>query len=224
VRASLAGTASTRSRRGDLRDEPFLIAAFAFAGAALAAPALAQPAAVPCPTANLLYWQAFPPGGESDLSARHQQLVLKKKCPAIETVIQYKAGAGGGLMWAQMNTLPADGLNVGRHQPAAHRAAADGGNVAYKTEDVTPVFWFHYTPDILVVGENEPDQDLRPTSSRRRRPTRARSTSAARASTRPTTRRTSGWTRRSRSRRPTCRTRAPATSRSRCSAATSTAR
>ena len=38
--------------------------------------------------------------------------MLKKKCPAIETVIQYKPGAGGGLMWAQMNTLPADGLNV----------------------------------------------------------------------------------------------------------------
>ena len=59
-----------------------------------------------------MYWQAFPPGGESDLSARHQQVVLKKKCPAIETIIQYKPGAGGALMWSQMNTLPADGLNI----------------------------------------------------------------------------------------------------------------
>ena len=65
-----------------------------------------------CPDKNLLYWQAFPPGGESDLSARHQQVVLKKKCAAIETVIQYEAGAGGALMWSQMNTLPGDGLNV----------------------------------------------------------------------------------------------------------------
>ena len=47
----------------------------------------------PCPDKNLMYWQAFPPGGESDLSARHQQVVLKKKCPAIETIIQYKPGA-----------------------------------------------------------------------------------------------------------------------------------
>ena len=31
----------------------------------------------PCPDKNILYWQAFPPGGESDLSARHQQVVLK---------------------------------------------------------------------------------------------------------------------------------------------------
>ena len=45
-----------------------------------------------CPTGNLLYWQAFPPGGESDVSARHQQVVLKKRCPAIETIIQYKPG------------------------------------------------------------------------------------------------------------------------------------
>jgi tripartite-type tricarboxylate transporter receptor subunit TctC len=65
-----------------------------------------------CPEKSLLYWQAFPPGGESDLSARHQQVVLKKKCPAIDTIIQYKPGAGGGLMWAQMNTLPGDGLNI----------------------------------------------------------------------------------------------------------------
>ena len=65
-----------------------------------------------CPDRNIIYWQAFPPGGESDISARHQQVVLKKHCPAIETIIQYKAGAGGGLMWGQMNQLPGDGLNV----------------------------------------------------------------------------------------------------------------
>jgi tripartite-type tricarboxylate transporter receptor subunit TctC len=63
------------------------------AGAAGAGPGL--------PEKNVLYWQAFPPGGESDLSARHQQVVLKKKCPAIDTIIQYKAGAGGALMWSR---------------------------------------------------------------------------------------------------------------------------
>src|SRR5690606_2403103 len=47
--------------------------------ALLAPAALAQA----CPDRNVLYWQAFPPGGESDLSARHQQVVLKKKCPAV---------------------------------------------------------------------------------------------------------------------------------------------
>ena len=112
--------------------------------------------AQPCPEKNVLYWQAFPPGGESDLSARHQQVVLKKKCPAIDTIIQYKAGAGGGLMWAQMNTLPADGLNiVGVNLPHIVFQPLEG-QVQYKTDDVTPVFWFHYTPDALIVRDQSP--------------------------------------------------------------------
>ena len=122
-------------------------------GLALLAPmALAQT----CPDKNLLYWQAFPPGGESDLSARHQQVILKKRCPAIDTIIQYKAGAGGGLMWGQMNALPGDGLNVvGVNLPHIVFQPIEG-QVQYKTQDITPVFWFHYTPDILVVPEQSP--------------------------------------------------------------------
>jgi tripartite-type tricarboxylate transporter receptor subunit TctC len=118
----------------------------------------AAPAAMAqaCPDKNVLYWQAFPPGGESDLSARHQQVVLKKKCSAIDTIIQYKAGAGGGLMWGQMNQLPADGLNVvGINLPHIVFQPIEG-EVQYKTADITPVFWFHYTPDILVVPEGSP--------------------------------------------------------------------
>jgi tripartite-type tricarboxylate transporter receptor subunit TctC len=109
-----------------------------------------------CPDKNILYWQAFPPGGESDLSARHQQVVLKKKCPAIDTIIQYKPGAGGGLMWAQLNTLPGDGFNIiGINLPHIVLQPLEG-QVQYKTEDITPVFWFHYTPDALVVRESSP--------------------------------------------------------------------
>ena len=129
-----------------------LLAAALVAAALHAAPAAPQP----CPDKNVMYWQAFPPGGESDLSARHQQLVLKKKCPAIDTVIQYKAGAGGALLWSTTNTLPADGVNiVGINLPHMVLQPMEG-NVAYKTEDVTPVFWFHYTPDALVVSEASP--------------------------------------------------------------------
>jgi tripartite-type tricarboxylate transporter receptor subunit TctC len=113
-------------------------------------------AAQPCPDKNVLYWQAFPAGGESDIAARHQQLVLKKKCPAIETIVQYKPGAGGGLLWAQLNNLPADGFNVaGINLPHIVFQPLEG-EVQYKTEDITPVFWFHYTPDALVVPEASP--------------------------------------------------------------------
>ncbi len=113
-----------------------------------------------CPEKNLLYWQAFPTGGESDLSARHQQLVLKKRCPSIETIIQYKPGAGGGLMWSQMNSLPADGLNiVGINLPHIVFQPIEG-QVNYKTDDVTPVFWFHYTPDAIVVRQASPIKNI----------------------------------------------------------------
>lgn len=122
--------------------------------ALLAPVAMAQ--SVSCPEKNVMYWQAFPPGGESDLSARHQQVVLKKRCPNIETIIQYKAGAGGALMWTQMNQLPGDGMNVvGVNLPHIVFQPIEG-QVQYKTQDVTPVFWFHYTPDILVVPEQSP--------------------------------------------------------------------
>ena len=124
--------------------------------AALCLAAASSALAQTCPDKNVLYWQAFPAGGESDISARHQQLVLKKHCPRIETIIQYKPGAGGGLMWSQMNALPGDGLNiVGVNLPHIVLQPLEG-QVQYKTADVTPVFWFHYTPDALVVRAESP--------------------------------------------------------------------
>jgi tripartite-type tricarboxylate transporter receptor subunit TctC len=127
---------------------------FALALATLAGTALAQTNL--CPTGNLNYWQAFPPGGESDISARHQQVVLKKKCPAIDTVVQYKAGGGGAILWSSANSLPTDGLNVyGINLPHVVLQPLEG-QVQYKTEDLSPVFWYHYTPDALVVPEASP--------------------------------------------------------------------
>lgn len=129
------------------------ITATALAFAALTAgTAIAQS----CPEKNVNYWQAFPAGGESDISARHQQLVLKKRCPAIETIVQYKPGAGGGLMWAQINNMPGDGFNViGINLPHIVLQPFEG-QVQYKTDDVLPVYWFHYTPDALVVPADSP--------------------------------------------------------------------
>ena len=143
-----------------------------------------------CPEKNINYYQAFPAGGESDLSARHQQMVLKKRCPAIETIIQYKPGAGGGLMWAQMNQLAGDGINIiGINLPHIVFQPMEG-QVQYKTEDVTPVFWFHYTPDALVVPESSPIKTFQD-FIKAAKATPARSRSAAPASIRPITPRTS---------------------------------
>ena len=128
--------------------------------AALIATAAAIPAphasAQACPEKNILYWQAFVAGGESDISARHQQAVLKKKCPGVDMIVQYKPGAGGGLMWAQMNQLPGDGYNiVGINLPHIVLQPLEG-QVQYKTEDITPTYWFHYTPDAIVVPDQSP--------------------------------------------------------------------
>jgi tripartite-type tricarboxylate transporter receptor subunit TctC len=126
-----------------------------FAAAALAL-AAAGTLAQPCPDRNLNYWQAFPPGGESDISARHQQVVLKKKCPGIDLVIQYKAGGGGAVLWSQLNALPGDGLNIGGVNLPHIVLQPMEGNVSYRTDDITPVYWYHYTPDALVVPEQSP--------------------------------------------------------------------
>ena len=130
-----------------------IVATAALAAALASVPAGAQ---TWCPEKSIQYWQAFPAGGESDISARHQQAVLRKKCPSIDTVVQYKPGAGGGLMWAQMNQLPGDGYNiVGINLPHIVLQPLEG-QVQYKTEDITAVYWFHYTPDAIVVPEASP--------------------------------------------------------------------
>jgi len=129
-----------------------------FALLALLAAPLAQGQV--CPDKNIQYWQAFPAGGESDIAARHQQLLIKKRCPAIDTIVQYKPGAGGALLWSQLNQLPADGSNVaGVNLPHIVLQPMEG-QVQYKLEDITPVYWFHYTPDALVVAADSPYKTL----------------------------------------------------------------
>jgi tripartite-type tricarboxylate transporter receptor subunit TctC len=59
-------------------------------------------------------------------------------------------------MWSQMNQLPGDGANiVGINLPHIVFQPIEG-QVQYKTADITPVYWFHYTPDLLVVPAGSP--------------------------------------------------------------------
>jgi tripartite-type tricarboxylate transporter receptor subunit TctC len=123
---------------------------------AFAAVSAAVAQSIACPDKSVQYIQAFPPGGESDISARHQQKVLKAKCAAIDTIVQYKAGAGGALLWNQFNQMAADGVTVGGVNLPHIVFQPLEGQVQYKTADITPVFWFHYTPDALVVPAQSP--------------------------------------------------------------------
>ncbi|HMH18763.1 MAG TPA: tripartite tricarboxylate transporter substrate binding protein [Burkholderiales bacterium] len=106
------------------------------------------------------YYIGFAAGGESDIAARFQQLAFRKKY-SHEMIIEYKPGAGGGLAWAQLNGMPADGYTImGVNLPTIVLQPMEG-EVQYKTDDIVPVYWFHYTPDALVVANDSPYKTFR---------------------------------------------------------------
>ncbi len=116
------------------------------AGLAFSGTASAQ--AYPNKTIN--YILPFNAGGESDISARFQQ-ALFKKVAGVDTVIQYMPGAGGAQAWSQLNSMPGDGYTImGINLPHTVLQPMEKG-VGYKTDDLTPVYYFHYTPDAIFV-------------------------------------------------------------------------
>jgi tripartite-type tricarboxylate transporter receptor subunit TctC len=127
---------------------------FVIGGGALAA-SIALPARAAYPEKPVRYYIAFAPGGESDIAARLQQAVWKRKF-GHELVIESKAGAGGALAWSQLNGFPGDGYTImGTNLPHIVLQPLEG-NVQYKTEDITNVNFFNYTPDGIVVRNESP--------------------------------------------------------------------
>ena len=117
--------------------------------------ALAACDAAAYPDKPVHYYIGFAAGGESDIAARFQQQVFRRKY-SHEMLIEYKPGAGGGLAWAQLNGMPADGYTImGVNLPTIVLQPMEG-EVQYKTEDIVPVYWFHYTPDAIVVAADSP--------------------------------------------------------------------
>src|SRR6185436_8557802 len=127
---------------------------FLVTGGAMAA-SIALPVRAAYPEKPVRYIIAFAPGGESDIVARLQQEVWRKKY-SHELVIESKPGAGGALAWSQLNTFPGDGYTVmGTNLPHIVLQPLEG-NVQYKTEDITNVIFFNYTPDAIVVRTESP--------------------------------------------------------------------
>ena len=122
---------------------------FLVVGGAVAA-SMALPARAAFPDKPVRYIIAFAPGGESDIAARLQQGVWRKKY-GHELIVESKAGAGGALAWSQLNTFPGDGYTImGTNLPHIVLQPLEG-NVQYKTDDITNVHFFNYTPDGIVV-------------------------------------------------------------------------
>jgi tripartite-type tricarboxylate transporter receptor subunit TctC len=68
-----------------------------------------------------------------------------------QVVIQYQPGAGGAQAWSQLNSQPGDGYTImGINLPHTILQPMVG-SVGYDTEDLTPVHYFHYTPDAIFV-------------------------------------------------------------------------
>jgi tripartite-type tricarboxylate transporter receptor subunit TctC len=107
------------------------------------------------PDKPVQYIIPFAPGGESDITARMQAQVFSAKYKQQMVVIN-RPGAGGGLVWSQLNGMPADGYTIaGVNLPHIVLQPIEG-NVNYKTEDIAPVYFFQYTADAVVVPESSP--------------------------------------------------------------------
>lgn len=120
------------------------------AGMALAAPVAAK---------TLQYVVAFPAGGESDITARLQEPVLKK-ISGDDIVVQYRVGAGGATAWAGLNKMASDGSVVmGTNLPHLFLQPMQK-DVGYKTEDIVNIYIFQQTPDAIVVPADSPYKTL----------------------------------------------------------------
>ena len=125
---------------------------FALLAVAACAPALG---ASTYPQKNIQYIIPFVPGGESDVMARWQQTIFRLKYKH-ELIVVNRPGAGGALAWSQLNNLTADGYTImGCNLPHIVLQPLEG-QMQYKTEDITPVYWFHYTADAIIVPADSP--------------------------------------------------------------------
>jgi tripartite-type tricarboxylate transporter receptor subunit TctC len=119
------------------------------------AAALALRTASAYPDKPIQYIIPFAPGGESDITARMQAQVFAAKYRQ-QMIVLNRPGAGGGLIWGQLNTMPADGYTIsGVNLPHIVLQPLEG-NVQYKTDDIAPVYFFQYTADAIVVPESSP--------------------------------------------------------------------
>lgn len=107
------------------------------------------------PEKAIQYIIPFSAGGESDVAARLQAQTCKAKFGQDMIVIN-KPGAGGALAWSQLNGMPADGYTImGTNVPHIILQPFEP-NTPFKTEDITPVYFFHFTPDAIVVATESP--------------------------------------------------------------------
>ena len=124
-------------------------------GLAALAVLVSGPAHAAYPEKPVQYIIPFSAGGESDVAARLQAQLFKAKYGQDMIVIN-KPGAGGALSWSQLNGFAGDGYTImGVNVPHIILQPLEP-NTPYKTDDITPIYFFHFTPDAIVVSANSP--------------------------------------------------------------------
>ncbi|MEN0087064.1 MAG: tripartite tricarboxylate transporter substrate binding protein [Pseudomonadota bacterium] len=111
------------------------------------------------PPGQVDYIIPFGPGGESDVTARFQQPFFKKIFGE-DLVVSYKPGGGGAVGWSQLNTMAGDGTTIMGINLPHIVIKPEQGDVGFKTDDITAVYMFHYTPDAIVVNADSDFQTL----------------------------------------------------------------
>lgn len=113
------------------------------------------------PSKPLTYIICFNPGGESDITARIQEPVLKKYFGQ-EVVVTYKIGGGGSVGWSELVRSKPDGYTIaGDNLPHIVLQPLERGNAGYNTLDLKQIYMFESTPNLLVVRQDSPYKTLK---------------------------------------------------------------
>ncbi|WP_280554257.1 tripartite tricarboxylate transporter substrate binding protein [Halomonas sp. 25-S5] len=111
------------------------------------------------PSKDVQYVIPFGPGGESDISARLQQKYFEE-ITGEQLVVQYMPGGGGAVGWSQLSDMSNDGYRImGSNLPHIILKPM-GKDVGFQTEDLNNFFYFHYSPDAILVRNDSPYETL----------------------------------------------------------------
>jgi tripartite-type tricarboxylate transporter receptor subunit TctC len=129
--------------------------------AILALVGVAAAGAADFPNKRITYNICFNPGGESDITARFQEQVLKKIL-GVDIAINYKIGGGGALCWSELVRTKPDGYTIAGHNlPHTALQPLEMGNAGYQTLDLKQIYFFESTPNLLLVRNDSPFKTLK---------------------------------------------------------------
>ncbi len=112
------------------------------------------------PDQPITYYIPFGPGGESDVTARFQQPFFKQKFGQ-DFIITYKPGGGGAVGWSQLNKMKGDGYTIMGTNIPHIIIQPEQSQIGYQTDDLVNVYFFHFTPDAIVVKDDSQFKTLK---------------------------------------------------------------